>query len=472
MKGRYHGAGMPTDDAMAWRNLRDDRQNARIADETGQNRYRIGRAPDYAGNYDWREFETTNDAGDASDEANFDSPEEWMDSLAERRGFEEDEDDEDDEPRPEIPESEKYKRNRGIAQVLGRTANERAKQLHEMGGSPFGLPHQGRSLPKNWNWKSPRPMAKAWTMLKDSAKNWQFCESCKRGYIGEGCQYCIQKGTPYFAGGQGNDESKHSVKYREPGASRIHETRCEHCGGTHETKWHDIGRQPSHLKGIYGEGEGWPTEFQSKLSLRNRPDPALSPDKALNVLPRSTRDWQRSFGAHASRPSAADIRRRGGLLGNSGRMAPESEAAWTRMQDPTTRSILQRFAHRGAENEAISRLPHGQRKGARAYQGGKYVQGIDVRDKGNFPVAPTSEGTREGKVTQVLAEPLEGPLPKWSARAQKRRGLVPPGISPHNAEIEQPTGDENLEALYGRQARGQAPYDAEYFGWAPETHYE
>jgi hypothetical protein len=29
------------------------------------------------------------------------------------------------------------------------------------------------------------------------------------------------------------------------------------------------------------------------------------------------------------------------------------------------------------------------------------------------------------------------------------------------------TRDEKLEDLYGRQARGQAP-----FGWAPETHYE
>ena len=515
VKGRYlrgsqmHGAGMPTDDAMAWRNLRDDRQRDTQRNYQPEHSYEDGDAGIWRERFGAGEgpkrrtamstYNRIGMGGDASDEANFNSPEEWMDSLAEGRGFGEDEDDEgpspenpedtppmrsgpshlddtkfpfgmdpdmlrelegDEEVRESMEESEKH---RGMAKVLGRTANERAKRLHEMGGSPFGLPHRGRSLPKDWNWKSPQPMAKAWTTLKDSAKNWQFCESCKRGYTGEGCQYCIQKGTPYFPRGPGSKRGRGTKsdgsRWREGSADRIHTGKCEHCGGAHETRWHDIGKQPDHLKGVHGQGEGWPTKFTSRVT---RYEPSGEP-----VF---------SYGNHPRNPSTADLRRRTKGLSQS------SEGAWTRMQDPTTRSILQRFAHRGAENRAISKLPYSQRKGARVHQpmrgvisGGTYARGSPAQDKGGFPIDSATELVPEGKVQQRLTQrPIDYPdsghawgYPDGPSSADKLADkylLTPRRDSKPYTSSRDYLQNDALENMYGKQARGQTPYHPWYGG--------
>ncbi len=138
-----------------------------------------------------------------------------------------------------------------------------------------------------------------------------------------------------------------------------------------------------------------------------------------------------------------------------GTLSPESEAGWTRMQNPTIRSLLQRFAQRGAQNIAASKLPWSQRVGATLPdESSKFVIGGPSQDKGNFPIAPEISLVDEGQVTQFNLDPTKNrrmnPRQARWKRGDKYTGYLEPEM-----------WDERLEDTYGNQLREQKEYTPE-----------
>ena len=126
-----------------------------------------------------------------------------------------------------------------------------------------------------------------------------------------------------------------------------------------------------------------------------------------------------------------------------GTLSPESEAGWTRMQNPTIRSILQRFGRRGAENIAASKLPLSQRWGASVPdESSNFVIGGPSSDEGNFPLAPKISPIEAGQVTQFDPSASNNRTRFFSRR---QHGYQPLDIPPRF--------DEKLENMYGSRLR-------------------
>ena len=120
-------------------------------------------------------------------------------------------------------------------------------------------------------------------------------------------------------------------------------------------------------------------------------------------------------------------------VGTGNILPSESEAGWTRMQNPTIRRILQRFGRRGAQNIAASKLPFSQRWGASVPdESSKFVIGGPSHDEGNFPIPPEISRVKAGQVTQI--DPF----------ASKNRMSALP---------EPKMWDERMENMYGNRLR-------------------
>ena len=118
---------------------------------------------------------------------------------------------------------------------------------------------------------------------------------------------------------------------------------------------------------------------------------------------------QFSRGTYPYRAGSANYMRDTSTGSGRNTLPPESEAGWTRMQNPTIRSLLQRFARRGAQNIAAANLPWSQRAGAtlpdessnaRTHSSGDFVIGGPSHDEGNFPLLPEISPVKQGQVIQ------------------------------------------------------------------------
>ena len=164
----------------------------------------------------------------------------------------------------------------------------------------------------------------------------------------------------------------------------------------------------------------------------------------IKGTPYSGKEMNTQFrrGTYPFRAGSANFMRGHNPIKQRSTLSPDAEAGWTRMQNPTTRSILQRFGQRGAQNVAASKLPLSQRWGASVPdESSSFVIGGPSSDEGNFPLAPEISPVKQGQATQFDPSASNNRTRFFSRR---QHGYQP---------LDNPRDDEKLENMYGSRLR-------------------